>query len=207
MAETCIRDRLIDAALSLYYEHGFHAIGVDRIARKAATTRATLYNHFDCKDDLVVAVVAKRDAWWRETFRNEIRRRGGDDPVAQLRSVFGVLREWFASDGFHGCLFINAVAEFPSPHDPVHKAAKANVDAIRAEIAQVASRLEIEDAESFAQQFNLIIEGAIVTEVIDRDGRASDAAAKLADALIDTYLNRKPSTSSGNRRQTLAQKF
>jgi AcrR family transcriptional regulator len=183
-----MRDRLVDTALNLCYQHGFHAIGVDHIAKEAGTTRTTLYNHFESKDDLVLAVVAKRDAWWQKTFCEEIQARGGDDPLAQLRSVPEILREWFASDGFNGCLFINTASEFPSPHDPVHKAAKANVDAIRRIIAKLAAMAGIEQAESFAQQFNMIIEGAIVTEVIDRDGTAPDTAAQLANALIAHHL-------------------
>jgi AcrR family transcriptional regulator len=183
-----MRERLVDTALKLCYQHGFHAIGVDRIAKEAGTTRATLYNHFDSKDELVLAVIAKRDDWWQQTFRAEIESRGGDDPVAQLRSVPEILRDWFATDGFNGCLFINATSEFPSPHDPVHKAAKANIDAIRGVIAEVASRAGIQGAEEFARQFNMVIEGAIVTEVIDRDGLAPDTAARLAEALIDQHL-------------------
>jgi hypothetical protein len=46
----------------------------------------------------------------------------------------------------------------------------------------------IEQAESFAQQFNMIIEGAIVTEVIDRDSTAPDTAIRLAEALIEHHL-------------------
>jgi AcrR family transcriptional regulator len=183
-----MRERLVDTALKLGYQHGFHAIGVDRIAKEAGVTRATLYNHFESKDELVLAAVAKRDAWWQQTFRDEIKSRGGDDPLAQLRSVPEILRDWFATDGFNGCLFINTTSEFPSPHDPAHKAAKANIDAIRAVIAEVAARAGIQNAESFSRQFNMIIEGAIVTEVIDRDGLAPDTATQLADALIEQHL-------------------
>lgn len=189
MSTLTMRERLVETALTLCYQHGFHAVGVDRIAKEAGTSRATLYNHFESKDELALAVVAKRDAWWQETFSSEIKRLGGDDPLAQLRSVPEILREWFASDGFNGCLFINTASEFPSPHDPLHKAAKANVDAIRKIIAGVAARAGIERAASFAEQFNMIIEGAIVTEVIDRDGRAPDTAVQLAEALIAFHLS------------------
>jgi AcrR family transcriptional regulator len=188
MGTLTMRERLVETALTLCYQHGFHAIGVDRIAKEAGTTRATLYNHFESKDELALAVVAKRDAWWQETFANEMKRRGGDDPLAQLRSVPEILREWFASDGFNGCLFINTTSEFPSPHDPVHKAAKANVDAIRGIVSETAAQAGIQNADRFAQQFNMIVEGAIVTEVIDRDGVACDTASQLADALIAHYL-------------------
>lgn len=184
-----MRERLIDTALDLGYQHGFHAVGVDRIAKAAGTTRATLYNHFESKDDLILAVVKKRDAWWQETFTRELFKHGGNDPIARLRGIVEVLREWFATDGFHGCLFINTASEFPSVHDPVHQAAKANVDAIRQIITQTAAEAGLREPELFAQQINMVIEGAIVTEVIDRDGRAPDTAARLIDSLINAYIS------------------
>lgn len=188
MAEQLMRNRLIETALTLGYQHGFHALGVDRIAKAAGTTRATLYNHFESKDDLILAVVKQRDKWWQKTFTCELFKHGGDDPIARLRGISEVLREWFASDGFHGCLFINTASEFPSVHDPVHQAAKANVDAIRHIITQTATEAGIRAPERFAQQINMVIEGAIVTEVIDRDGQAPTTAAMLIDALISTYI-------------------
>jgi len=100
-----------------------------------------------------------------------------------------VLREWFATDGFHGCLFINTASEFPSVHDPVHQAAKANVDAIRHIITETATEAGIREPGLFAQQVNMVIEGAIVTEVIDRDGHAPDTAARLIDSLINAHVS------------------
>lgn len=188
MTALATRDRIIDIALDLYYQHGFHATGLDRVIKEVGVTKTTLYNHFESKDHLVLAVIEKRDAWWQDTFRSEILRRGGEDPVAQLRCVFDVLRDWFATDGFNGCLFISAASEFPSPHDPAHKAAKANVDAIRAAIVEVATKAGIQEPDAFAQQFNLIVEGTIVTEVIDRDGSAADTAVQLANMLIALHL-------------------
>lgn len=198
MAEQLMRNRLIETALTLCYEHGFHALGVDRIAKAAGTTRATLYNHFESKDDLILAVVQKRDAWWQETFTQELDKRGGNDPIARLRSIAEVLRDWFASDGFHGCLFINTASEFPSIHDPVHQAAKANVDAIRDIITQTAAEAGILEPDVFAQQVNMVIEGAIVTEVIDRDGQAPSTAARLIDSLIVAHLPNAGVTSPAN---------
>jgi hypothetical protein len=136
-----------------------------------------------------VAVVEKRDVWWRKTLRDEITKRGGEDPVAKLRAVFDVLNNWFGTHDFNGCLFINCASAFPSPRDPAHKAAKANVDAIRGMITELADEAGIPSPYEFAQQFNLIVEGAIVTEVIDRKGKAAETAARLANSLIDLHLS------------------
>ena len=78
------RDQLLDCSLNLFYQHGFEAIGVDRIVKDVGVVKATFYNHFESKDELILAVVEKRDVWWRKTLRDEITKRGGDDPVAKL---------------------------------------------------------------------------------------------------------------------------
>ena len=178
------RQKLIDTARDLFYRHGFQGTGVDVIAESANTTRQTLYNHFESKDDLVVEVLKYRDAKWREELRAQTRLRGGDDPIAQLRSIFDVLREWFANEGFAGCLFINAATEFPSINSPIHQAAKANFDAVRDFIAEIATECGFEDPRRFANKFNIIIEGAIIAELVDRNRDAAELAAELADVLI-----------------------
>jgi len=185
-----IREHLVDTAMDLFYQHGFHAVGVDRIYHDAGTTKTTLYNHFESKDSLICAVIEKRDAWWRETFRHEIQRLGGNDPVDQLRAVFSVLRAWFDTLEFKGCLFINAAAAFPSPREPAHQAAKANIDAIRGIITELAEQAGMAQPHAFAAKFNLIIEGAIITEVIDRNHDAAMTACELGELLIQKSLPR-----------------
>jgi AcrR family transcriptional regulator len=182
------REKIVNTALDTFYQKGFHAVGIDVVIKKVGITKTTFYNHFESKDDLILEVIRQRDTWWRETFQSEIRRLGGDDPVRQLRAVFEVLRIWFEWVDFKGCLFISAVSEFPNKHDPAHQAALANVDAIRAILTDLAEQAGIEDPQEFAQQFNLIIEGAIVTEVIDRNNQAAQTAARLAQTLIDSCL-------------------
>lgn len=181
------RQEIMETALKLFCRHGIQATGVDGIAQKAGTTRQTLYNHFESKDQLAIEVLKQHDCWWREEFRTQTRLRGGDDPVAQLRSVFDILRDWFASQDFSGCLFVSAAMEFPSLNDPAHQAAKASVDAIRGMIADLASNCGFREPQSFATHFNIILEGAIVTEIVDRDHKAADQAAEVANILIDHH--------------------
>ena len=72
------RDRLIDAAAMLFYEHGFHAIGLDRILEEVGVTKTTFYNHFASKDDLIVAVLVDRDQRDMRALDEALRARGGD---------------------------------------------------------------------------------------------------------------------------------
>lgn len=51
------RDRLLEHAQDLFYSRGFHAVGIDEIVRRAGVTKATFYNHFESRDDLIVEVI------------------------------------------------------------------------------------------------------------------------------------------------------
>ncbi|MFG0326179.1 MAG: TetR/AcrR family transcriptional regulator, partial [Phycisphaerales bacterium JB037] len=59
------RERLVDVAIELFYRQGFHGVGLDQVLAAAGVTKTTFYKHFESRDDLVVAAVAKRDQWER----------------------------------------------------------------------------------------------------------------------------------------------
>ncbi|HTT62968.1 MAG TPA: TetR/AcrR family transcriptional regulator [Bryobacteraceae bacterium] len=49
-----VRQRISDSATRLFMERGFDAVSVDEIARAAEVSRATVFNYFDCKEDLLL---------------------------------------------------------------------------------------------------------------------------------------------------------
>lgn len=179
------RERLIDAGLDLFYKQGFHATGLDQILDKAETTKTTFYKHFETKESLAETCIKRRDERWRVRLPELLRERAGSDPIDQLREIWGVWRDWFDAIEFNGCLFIHACSEFPDPRDPCHKAAWANVDALRAMVRTLAEEAGLNDPESFAQQYILVMEGAIIMEVIDRRGVAAETASRIGEALIE----------------------
>ena len=50
------REALVDAALALFTERGYAAVGTEEIVARAKVTRGALYHHFDDKRDLFRAV-------------------------------------------------------------------------------------------------------------------------------------------------------
>ena len=53
------RDRILDVAEALFAQHGFAGTSMREIAAQAGLTAASLYNHFDGKDDLYSAVLQR----------------------------------------------------------------------------------------------------------------------------------------------------
>src|SRR6185295_10175921 len=88
------RDRLINTAIDLFYTHGFHVVGLDRILDETGVTKTTFYKHFDSKDDLVVAAIKRRDEWETAARNRAVKKLAGNDPRRQLLAIFDVLDQW-----------------------------------------------------------------------------------------------------------------
>ncbi|MFO1095391.1 MAG: TetR/AcrR family transcriptional regulator [Planctomycetaceae bacterium] len=182
------RDRLVHIAVELVYLHGFQAVGVDQVIAAAGVSKTTFYKHFESRDDLLVAAIRQRDTWEAQAFQESIVKLAGDDGRARLLAMFDVLDDWFSSPDFRGCQFINAAAEFPNPHDPVHAAAaehkRRNRDGIR-DLAQAAGA---NDPETFADQYTALLEGTLVMRQIHGRNDAARVIKPAAQALIDRCL-------------------
>src|SRR5204863_8580751 len=74
------RERLVAAAIELFYRHGFGAVGVDQVIATAGVAKTTFYKHFEGKDDLMVAAVQRRDEWESAAWDRAVRKRAGDHP-------------------------------------------------------------------------------------------------------------------------------
>ncbi|HTE05416.1 MAG TPA: TetR/AcrR family transcriptional regulator [Planctomycetota bacterium] len=185
------RERLMDSAALLFYEHGFHAIGLDRILAEVGVTKTTFYNHFESKDELIVAVLEHRDERDMDLLRVELARRGGG-PRAGMVAVFDILDDWFRDDTFRGCLFINAAAQFPNPHDPVHVAATRHGMNLHRVFANMGRAAGAGDPELLARQLGMLAAAAVTARHVGGDPEAARTARQMAQALLDGALAPAP---------------
>jgi AcrR family transcriptional regulator len=107
------QQRLLDVARRLFYNEGIHAVGVDRVIAEASVAKATLYAHFASKAELVAAYLERESLGWV----NEAEQRlvGREPGTVAIRALFEMLYDRSQAQGYRGCPFINAAAEFPSP--------------------------------------------------------------------------------------------
>ncbi|WP_160111789.1 MULTISPECIES: helix-turn-helix domain-containing protein [Paraburkholderia] len=53
---------ILDAARILFAENGYSATSIETIASSAGLSATTLYNHFDMKAQILLAIIAQSDA-------------------------------------------------------------------------------------------------------------------------------------------------
>ncbi len=118
------RRRLLDTATRLFYAEGIHAVGIDRIIAEAGVAKATFYNHFPSKDDLVLAYIEEQDRLGREATAALPRQ----PPRKMIAAVMGRISTAALAGDYRGCPFLNAAAEYPDPQSPVRRAIEARRD-------------------------------------------------------------------------------
>jgi len=77
------REAIAGAAMSLFFEHGYDAVTVAEVARKAGVSTATVFNYFNAKEDLFFDEVAELQATMVESVR---RCRPGESVLAALQA-------------------------------------------------------------------------------------------------------------------------
>jgi len=182
--KTDARQRIVETAERIFYAEGIRAVGIDRIIAEAEVAKMTLYNHFASKDDLILAVLEFREEKFDALFEKWMGRhmKAG---MNRLEALFAALKDWFESPGFRGCMFINARAELADAKHEGSKFSAQHKERFHHMIGEVITETTSAKAEKLmAPAISLLVEGAIVTAVMEESSKPADVARDAALALV-----------------------
>jgi AcrR family transcriptional regulator len=171
-----MKERILETADRLFYLQGIRAIGVDTIAAETGISKRTLYNHFPSKDELIAAYLERR--FTRAPASDK-------PPVEQILGTFDRLERGFASKGFRGCPFVNAVAELGAEDQSVKKIAIRFKESRRLWFRDLLVQLGVADAEGLATQLTLLVDGSIAQDLVRDDPSMARAAKAAARVLLE----------------------
>ena len=188
------KDRLLAAADELFYAEGVHVVGVDRIVERAGVTKASLYNTFGSKDELVRAYLENHFS--RRQSRIAQILAANTSPRARLLAVFGEVEGLLAGSAFRGCRFISAAAE-SRPGDAGEVVAEKYRAWLWSLFTDLAAEVGVGDPKQIGRQLFLLYDGAAVAARMDQDrGAAAKAVRSAVVALLDAAL---PAKRQGRR--------
>jgi AcrR family transcriptional regulator len=177
------RRRILETADRLFYEEGLRTVGIDRIIAEASVAKKTLYTHFPSKDDLVLAVLEYREECVLEFFRGAMERHARRTK-SPLRTFFAALKEWFQSPGFRGCAFQNALIELADPAHPGSQFVRGHKQRFAEFLRGLVEQSVGKRATKIAPAVTLLVEGAIVTAVVQGKPDAADVARDAVLKLV-----------------------
>jgi AcrR family transcriptional regulator len=184
-ARRSARERLLAAANELFYEEGIQTVGIDRVIEHAGVAKASLYNTFGSKEELIRAYLDAR----RESLATRITAvvERFATPRERLLGVFDAQQEIITDSEYRGCAFARASAE-ARPGSCVMDAAQTYRAWVRGLLTRLAGEAGVAEPETLARQFHLLYDGAGQAARMDGDRSASMAARAAAEALLDAAL-------------------
>ncbi len=180
------RERLLAAANELFYAEGIQTVGIDRIIERAGVAKASLYNLFGSKEELVAAYLASRHNQTATRLTQAIAR--VDGPRQKILAVFNAQAQQYEQPDFNGCAFIAASTEAPTG-GLVEQAADQFRAWLRAVLTDLAEQAGAPDPARLGRQLHLIYDGAGLAGRMDHhDPGIAPCARDAVEALLNAAL-------------------
>jgi TetR/AcrR family transcriptional repressor of nem operon len=130
------RDRLVEAARTLFWKHGYASTGIAQILKAADAGSGSLYYFFPTKEDLLLAVLE----WYQENLWPEVVQPVFDRVSDPIERIFGILdayrRGLLATSYQHGCPIGNLSLELADSHPAARQLLAVNFTGWRRAIEQ-----------------------------------------------------------------------
>ena len=189
-AQTSTRDRIVQAAMELFWRKGYGSTSIADILETAKVNSGSLYYCFKGKQELLVAVLeAYRDGigpMLLEPSWGEV-----DDPIEKVFALLGTYRRLLVeTDCFYGCPIGSLALEIHEPDPEVRELIAANfakwTEAVRGCLEQ-AGLVKSTDTQALAELVLTVMEGAVMQTRTYRDighyDRAVDQLRRYLDCL------------------------
>lgn len=180
------RERLLATADELFYENGINLVGIDRLIEHAGVAKASLYDSFGSKEELIRCYLQARSE--RRQARIRERMAVFQAPRDKILSVFDLLGETVAQPNYRGCAFQRAGAE-AGAGSTIKGTCDASRAWIRQEFTELARAAGARDPEHLSRQLVLLYDGAAATAHMDRDLEAPQVARALAERLLSSQIS------------------
>jgi AcrR family transcriptional regulator len=176
------RERLLAAAEALFYEEGFNTVGIDRVIERAGVAKASLYDCFGSKEELIRSYLVARQAARQARLTEGLTKY--HTPRERLLGVFDILATQIAEPTYRGCAFMKAGAESPAGSS-IRGVCEDSRQWLRNLFVDLATDAGAADPKGLAQQLVMLYDGASMSAQMDRNVAAAAAARVMAAAMLD----------------------
>jgi AcrR family transcriptional regulator len=174
------RQRLLDAAESLFYGRGIQAVGMDRLRAESGLPLKRIYQLFPGKDEMIVAFLRRRHERMMGSIEAFVALAEPGEP--RVLAIFEWLRNWFREPDFRGCPWMNAYGEL----GPTNDAVAAEVHLHQRELRQILTGVPASAGfpTVVADAVYLLVEGAVVAASVQHTPAPATEAEQAARVLL-----------------------
>lgn len=155
------RERIVEAAKALFLEQGITRVSVDAIAELAASTKMTLYRHFENKDAVVLEWLEQLTESYADVF-DRLAAEHPDAPRQQLLGFVDFIVAGLERSGYRGCPFTNTLAELSETEHPARTLIQLHKQRQFARLTALCTAMTLDEPGQVAAELTLLMEGAQV---------------------------------------------
>lgn len=181
MSRSPKKETLLKVAERLFYEHGFHGVGLKQIIKEADVATMTLYNHFSSKDNLVEEILIRREERYWNYLDSHIERDSGS-PLILAVEAHG---RWLKEQSYQGDMFLRAIVDYAGANNEIEKIARGHKSKLLLYIQELAERKGYKNAQDVANQLTLLLEGATSMTTLIGAERATKYSVVMAGRIIE----------------------
>lgn len=186
MNDKTARQKILDAAATLFYNDGITATGINSVTAKADVAKMSLYNNFSSKGELVDAYIAARHQEWLDLYQNRLEQtKSATEAILAVFDAYQDHAEFAYEKGFRGCGLLNAAAEFPA-NSTGRNAVRQHKEEVEAIVAEHLKKL-ISDSQRVsyvATQLSFFLEGSMARAGLEGSSRQLLLARQMAEDLL-----------------------
>ncbi|HFG6899525.1 TetR/AcrR family transcriptional regulator [Acinetobacter baumannii] len=187
MNDKTARQKILDAAATLFYNDGITATGINTVTAKADVAKMSLYNNFASKGELVDAYIAARHQEWLDLYQNRLAiTKTAKEAILAVFDAYQDHAEFAYEKGFRGCGLLNAAAEFPA-NSSGRNAVRQHKEQVEAIVAEHLNRL-LKDSQRvsyIAAQLSFLLEGSMARAGLEGSSRQLQLARQMAEDILD----------------------
>ena len=181
------RQKILDAAATLFYNDGITATGINTVTAKADVAKMSLYNNFSSKGELVDAYIAARHQEWLDLYQKRLEKtKTAKEAILAVFDAYQDHAEFAYEKGFRGCGLLNAAAEFPA-NSSGRNAVRQHKEQVEAIVAEHLNRL-LKDSQRvsyIASQLSFLLEGSMARAGLEGSSRQLQLARQMAEDVLD----------------------
>ena len=181
-------DRILDAAIKVFAEQGFHQSTISQIARQAGVADGTIYLYFKNKDDILVHFFNSKTRLVFGRFREAVRK--ADGAVGKLRALVQRHLEEFQADIHMAALYQAWTHQVQRAAEPqIKEMAKMYLDIISeiVELGQQEGSLRKDLYLGLVKRFILGAVDEVINTWLHAGGRYD--LTSMADPLVDLFIS------------------
>lgn len=173
------RDRIVETASRLFYTQGYNNTGINQVIKEAEVAKASLYQYFPSKDDLLVEYLTVTSHYTMDTLRKVASKH--TDAKGKMLSMFDFLIDFSQQTDYQGCNFLNIASEIPRENSKVKALIQNQKTQTRNLFVELLKPI---GKEALADEMYLLFDGALITSKVYGDIWPILTTKKIAEKLI-----------------------